>query len=150
RLVAQFDLDSDAIGTAARAARNADPAVDPGQRVWDAVRTSARGGLDDLAVRVDSGAGFDDIVLPGAQLALLRDMAAHVRHRATVYGTWEMAGTSTAGCGITALFAGPSGTGKTLAASVVANALSLDLYRIDLSQAVSKYIGETEKNLRRI
>jgi SpoVK/Ycf46/Vps4 family AAA+-type ATPase len=107
-------------------------------------------GLDDLAQRVESTAGLDDIVLPSLQLALLLDIVAHVRHRTLVYGEWGMSGTSTAGLGSTALFAGPSGTGKTLAASVVANALSLDLYRVDLSQAVSKYIGETEKNLHRI
>src|SRR5262249_24611220 len=99
---------------------------------------------------VESRAGFDDIVLPAAQLALLRDIVAHVRHRGVVYGEWGMGGACTTGLGITALFAGPSGTGKTLAASVVANALSLDRYRVDLSQVVNKYIGETEKNLRRI
>jgi hypothetical protein len=150
RLVAQFDLDVDAIGTAARAARGADPAADPERRIWEACRINARGGLDELAVRVESAAGFEDLVLPPPQLALLRDMVAHVRHRSLVYGAWGMAGPSASGLGVTALFAGPSGTGKTLAAGVVANALGLDLYRIDLSQAVSKYIGETEKNLRRI
>jgi SpoVK/Ycf46/Vps4 family AAA+-type ATPase len=80
----------------------------------------------------------------------LRDLAAHVRQRALVYETWGFARTSERGLGISALFAGISGTGKTLAAEVLARELSLDLYRIDLSQVVSKYIGETEKNLRRI
>jgi hypothetical protein len=150
RLVAQFDLDADRIRSAARAARTADPAIDPARRVWDACRAGSRGGLDDLAQRVESTAGFDDIVLPAIQLTLLHDIVAQVRHRSLVYGAWGMGGTSTTGLGSTALFAGPSGTGKTLAASVVANTLALDLYRVDLSQAVSKYIGETEKNLRRI
>src|SRR5256885_3026585 len=77
-------------------------------------------------------------------------MAIHVRHRTTVYETWGFAAKSSRGLGISALFAGPSGTGKTLAAEIMANELRLDLYRIDLSQIVSKYIGETEKNLRRV
>jgi SpoVK/Ycf46/Vps4 family AAA+-type ATPase len=73
-----------------------------------------------------------------------------VRQRARVYETWGFAQKSNRGLGISALFAGASGTGKTLAAEVLANELNLDLYRIDLSQVVSKYIGETEKNLRRV
>jgi SpoVK/Ycf46/Vps4 family AAA+-type ATPase len=83
----------------------------------------------------------------------LREIAAHVRQRATVYETWGFAAKSCLranGLGISALFAGASGTGKTLAAEVLAHELRLDLYRIDLSSVVSKYIGETEKNLRRV
>jgi ATPase family associated with various cellular activities (AAA) len=152
RVVAQFDLDPDAIEAAARRAQGdgRDTAPDPGQRVWEACRLSARGGLDDLAQRLESTACFDDLVLPAAQHELLRDIVAHVRHRAVVYETWGMAGPTRTGLGISALFSGPSGTGKTLAACVLANEFNLDLYRIDLSQVVSKYIGETEKNLRRI
>jgi hypothetical protein len=111
RLVAQFDLDAEAIRTAAGAAGRADAAIDPERRLWDACRTGARGGLDDLAQRVESRAGFEDIVLPSAQLALLGDIVAHVRQRGVVYGEWGMGGASTTGLGITALFAGPSGTG---------------------------------------
>lgn len=77
-------------------------------------------------------------------------MAAQVRHRLTVYQDWGFGHRSTRGLGITALFAGESGTGKTMAAEVLANELNLDLYRIDLSAVVSKYIGETERNLRRL
>jgi SpoVK/Ycf46/Vps4 family AAA+-type ATPase len=80
----------------------------------------------------------------------LRQIAIHVRQRAKVYQTWGFAGKGSRGLGISAMFAGPSGTGKTMAAEVLANDLRLDLYRIDLSQVVSKYIGETEKNLRRV
>ena len=80
----------------------------------------------------------------------LREIAVHVAHRATVYDTWGFGAMSNRGLGISALFAGASGTGKTMAAEVLANALRLDLYRIDLSSVVSKYIGETEKNLRRV
>jgi SpoVK/Ycf46/Vps4 family AAA+-type ATPase len=81
---------------------------------------------------------------------MLQEIAAHLRQRATVYQTWGFAAKNTRGLGISALFAGGSGTGKTLAAEVLANELHLDLYRIDLSSVVSKYIGETEKNLRRV
>src|SRR5262249_1072819 len=80
----------------------------------------------------------------------LHRIAAHVRHRAKVYEDWGFAARSSRGPGISALFAGPSGTGKTMAAEVLAGELRLDLYRIDLSSVVSKYIGETEKNLRRV
>jgi SpoVK/Ycf46/Vps4 family AAA+-type ATPase len=88
--------------------------------------------------------------LPERHLQTLREIAAQVRQRATVYQTWGFARKSPRGLGITALFAGPSGTGKTMAAEVLANELQLDLYHIDLSQVVSKYIGETEKNLKRL
>jgi len=81
---------------------------------------------------------------------MLRDIAVHVRQRTTVYETWGFASRGGRGLGISSLFAGASGTGKTMAAEVLANELHLDLYRIDLSQVVSKYIGETEKNLRRV
>jgi hypothetical protein len=155
RVVAQFDLDAEAIEAAAGRALGdlevgTGPAGDAGRRVWDACRRSARGGLDALAQRLESTATFDDLVLPDAQRELLGDILAHVRHRSRVYEEWQMSGPSPRGLGISALFAGPTGTGKTLAAEVLAGALALDLYRIDLSQVISKYIGETEKNLRRI
>jgi SpoVK/Ycf46/Vps4 family AAA+-type ATPase len=89
-------------------------------------------------------------VLPEPQLHILRDVAVHIKQRAKVYETWGFSKKGTRGLGISVLFAGASGTGKTLAAEVLANELQLDLYRIDLSQVVSKYIGETEKNLRRV
>jgi len=81
---------------------------------------------------------------------MLREIAAQVRHRVTVYDTWGFGARSARGLGISSLFVGTSGTGKTMAAEVLANELRLDLYRIDLSSVVSKYIGETEKNLRRV
>jgi hypothetical protein len=155
RVVAQFDLDAEAITAAAGRAlgdlrAGPGPAGDAGRRIWDACRRGARGGLDTLAQRLESTATFDDLVLPEAQRALLGDILAHVRHRSLVYEEWQMSGPSRRGLGISALFAGPTGTGKTLAAEVLADALALDLYRIDLSQVISKYIGETEKNLCRI
>src|SRR5207244_2226384 len=88
--------------------------------------------------------------LPQPQRQILRQIAVHVRRRATVYEQWGFAAQSARGLGISALFSGPSGTGKTMAAEVLARELRLDLYRVDLSATVSKYIGETEKNLRRI
>jgi hypothetical protein len=118
--------------------------------LWDACRLQARPRLDELAQWIEPAADWEDLVLPDNQKQILRDLAAHVRQRSTVYNTWGFAGKGGRGLGISALFAGASGTGKTLAAEVLANKLRLDLYRIDLSSVVSKYIGETEKNLRRV
>jgi len=153
QLASHFDLSRYTIEAAAVEALAAEPEA-PGaalaHALWDACRGQARPRLDDLAQRIDGGAPWDDLVLPEAQKQLLRDLAAHVRHRATVYERWGFAGRGSRGLGISALFAGASGTGKTMAAEVLAHDLQLDLYRIDLSAVVSKYIGETEKNLRRI
>ena len=110
----------------------------------------ARPRLDDLAARIEPAAGWDDLVLPEAQRATLRQIAAQVRARTTVHQRWGFAARSSRGLGIAALFSGAAGTGKTMAAEVLAGELELDLYRIDLSAVVSKYIGETEKNLRRV
>ncbi|MBE9206282.1 ATP-binding protein [Nostoc sp. LEGE 06077] len=118
--------------------------------LWDTCRSQARSRLDELAQPLELGANWDDLVLPEAQRQVLRDIAAHVRQRAKVYEQWGFGNKGGRGLGISALFAGASGTGKTMAAEVIANELRLDLYRIDLSQVVSKYIGETEKNLRRV
>jgi hypothetical protein len=121
-----------------------------GRTLWDVCRTQAQPRLDDLAKRIDSGAGWDDLVLPKEQHQSLLDILTHVRQRTTVYEQWGFAGKTSRGLGITALFAGPSGTGKTMASEILARELHLDLYRIDLSAVVSKYIGETEKNMRRV
>jgi hypothetical protein len=118
--------------------------------VWAACREAARGGLETLAQRVDSKAGFGDLVIPSTQLSLLREIAQHLRHRATVYEDWGMRGKTMRGQGLCVLFTGETGTGKTLAAEAIANEAGLDLYRIDLATVVSKYIGETEKNLKRV
>jgi uncharacterized membrane-anchored protein YhcB (DUF1043 family) len=118
--------------------------------LWDACRTQARPRLDELVQRIEAAAQWEDLVLPEKELAVLREVAAHVRQRSKVYEQWGFATKGARGLGISALFAGASGTGKTLAAEVLGNALHLDVYRIDLSAVVSKYIGETEKNLRRV
>ncbi|CAD5108373.1 AAA family ATPase [Zestomonas carbonaria] len=120
------------------------------EQLWDACRREARRDLDQLAQRVDSHAGWDDLVLPEPALASLRTLAAQVRQRTRVYRDWGFAARGARGLGISALFVGGSGTGKTLAAEVLAGELRLDLYRIDLAALVSKYIGETEKNLARL
>jgi SpoVK/Ycf46/Vps4 family AAA+-type ATPase len=122
----------------------------PGEALWDACRIQARPRLDDLARRIEPTVGWDALVLPELQMQTLRSISAHVRHRSTVHGAWGFETRSTRGSGISVLFAGPSGTGKTMAAEVLAAELALDLYVIDLSQVVNKYIGETEKNLARV
>ena len=112
------------------------------------VRRLAGGHLDGVAARVHARRGWDDLVLPATPTGQLRDLVARYRQRRTVFGTWGFPAVPSAG--VVALFAGPSGTGKTLAAEVVAADLGLDLYKVDLSAVVSKYIGETEKNLERV
>ncbi|MBE7384196.1 MAG: ATP-binding protein [Leptolyngbya sp. SIO1E4] len=154
-LVAQFNLSAAAIQTACASAQ-AGPTPDTPtdaptlQQLWHYCRVQTRPHLEDLAQRIESHAAWADLVLPEPQMAVLHNIAIHVRQRAKVYQEWGFAGRSQRGLGISALFSGESGTGKTLAAEVLAQELHLDLYRIDLSAVVSKYIGETEKNLRRI
>lgn len=118
--------------------------------LWNGCRQESRGGLDNLAQRLETTADWDSLVLPEAQLAVLRQIAAHLRQRFKVQEEWGFAAQGSRGLGLATLFAGESGTGKTLAAEVLAHSLNLDLYRIDLSAVVSKYIGETEKNLRKV
>jgi hypothetical protein len=152
RLAGQFNLNGPTIRHVAHLAlsetvRNG-RALD--ENLWELCRASTRPQLEALAQRLDAKATWDDIVLPKTEMALLHQIADQVAQRSTVYRTWGFGLRMNRGFGINALFAGPSGTGKTMAAEVIANALQLDLYRIDLSGVVSKYIGETEKNLRRL
>ncbi len=128
----------------------AQPAPDVGQALHQACRVASRRRLDNLAARISSSVGWDDLVVPAHTAKALREITAQLRHRARVYETWGFGARSERGLGISALFHGDSGTGKTLAAEIIANELALDLYRVDLSRVVSKYIGETEKNLRRV
>jgi AAA+ superfamily predicted ATPase len=106
--------------------------------------------LAELAVPITPHYTWDDIVLPGDQMAQLREIYDQVRNRSLVYDSWGFGGKLAMGKGLSVLFAGPPGTGKTMAADVLAHSLGLNLYKIDLSTVVSKYIGETEKNLARI
>ena len=154
-VVEQFDIGANDIAATVAAAgvraemRGSRGAVSAAE-LWAACRERVVPGLDELAQRVVPCYGWDDIVLPPAAADQLREVADQVAHRATVYRNWGFGAKLSRGQGISALFAGPSGTGKTMAAEVLAGALGLDLYRIDLAGVVSKYIGETEKNLRRI
>ncbi len=156
-LTGQFNLDSSRIRHAAAEAllgingnKTGSPAEAFHTAVWDACRNHARRRLDELAIRIEPAGTWDDLVLPPPQISILKHIAIHLRQRVRVYQEWGFAAKSNRGLGISALFVGESGTGKTLAAEVLAGDLRLDLYRIDLSQVVSKYIGETEKNLRRV
>jgi len=118
---------------------------------WSACRQFARPRMDDLARRITSEADWDDLILPEAQKDVLRAIAAQVRQRAMVYGQWGWEKRSGGrGLGVSALFAGPSGAGKTMAGEVLGAELKLDVYRVDLSSIVSKWLGDTEKNLRRV
>lgn len=113
-------------------------------------RLKTRNGLAGLAQRIEPIASWEDLVLPAGQKAILQNISRQVSNRQRVYDDWGFGGKSNRGLGISALFEGESGTGKTMAAEVLANELNLDLYKIDLSQVINKYIGETEKNLSRI
>ncbi len=115
-----------------------------------AARVHSNSSLGNLAHKIEPRYAWTDIILPDDRLALLREIVATVRSRPLVLEGWEVGRKLTSSAGIPILFSGPPGTGKTMAAEVIANELNLDLYKIDLSTVVSKYIGETEKNLESI
>ncbi len=148
RLAEQFPLGPAAIASIASIASGGQRADEAA--LWAACREAAGRPLDALAERVEPRFGWDDIVLPAGVADELRAVASQVRRRAEVYGRGGFGRKLVRGRGVTALFAGPSGAGKTMAAEIVAGDLGLDLCRVDLSGVVSKYIGETEKNLRRV
>jgi hypothetical protein len=151
-LAQQFNLNAATIRELAQRA-TADPAADPASlrdRLWDACRVMSRPRLDTLAQRLIPRARWDDIVLPPNETVLLHRIAEQVAWRGVVYRDWGFAERMSRGLGISVLFAGATGTGKTMAAEVLANDLRLDLFRIDLSAVVSKWLGETEANLRRL
>ncbi|MCM6776639.1 ATP-binding protein [Nocardia sp. CDC159] len=143
-LSAQFALEDSDIREVARTAGGS------AEQAWRACRARTRPRMDALAQRLEPRVGWDDIVLPDAVLAVLHRITDQVSHRTTVYQQWGFGARISRGLGVSVLFAGPSGTGKTMAAEVLAAQLKLDLYRIDPSEVVDKYIGETEKKLRRV
>jgi hypothetical protein len=145
RVAEHFQLGPSEI--ASIAAQNAE---EPAADLWAACRDAARQRLHDLAERIEPRFGWDDIVLPENVIHDLTAIVAQVRYRAQVYSRGGFGKKLIRGRGVTALFAGPSGVGKTMAAEVIAGELCLDLCRIDLSGVVSKYIGETERNLKRV
>jgi hypothetical protein len=163
--LAAFRLTPDQVGRAVEAARGLAAAEGPAEgHAGDGtesaepaarhLRAGARmqnsGGLGRLARRVEPAAGWPDLVLPPLAVAGLRHLTDRVRWRDRVLGDWRLRRGGARGEGVTALFCGEPGTGKTMAAEVVAADLGLDLYVIDLSTVVDKYVGETEKNLERV
>jgi SpoVK/Ycf46/Vps4 family AAA+-type ATPase len=152
-LASRFRLTS---GQISAAAARADEAAEMGGRrvvptdVFEAAREQSRVGVGRLAVRVEPRASWDDVVLPDETLEELHGVVRSVRYRDVVFERWGFGRHTSGGRGIVALFSGPPGTGKTLSAEVLAVELQLDLYRIELSAVVSKYIGETSSNLQRV
>ena len=138
----------DAVRTAAhwQGVAGADVTLTVGQ-LFASARGQCGSALAALARKVEPIYGWDDIVLPADVTAQLHELCLRVTHGDRVMGEWGFDRMMSQGKGITALFSGPPGTGKTMAAEVIANDLGIDLYRVDLSSVVSKYIGETEKNL---
>jgi hypothetical protein len=122
----------------------------PGDDLRLAARLQAQPRLTSLAQKITPSFAWDDIVLPPDRLQQLREIAVQVLYRHVVFDEWGFGRKTSLGRGVNALFAGQSGTGKTMAAEIIAGDLGLDLYKIDLSGLVSKYIGETEKNLAKV
>jgi hypothetical protein len=149
RLAGQFSLGVMEIERLARTVPPGKP-EERERHLWGACTEAARPRLDALAQRLAPAAEPGNLVLPPLESGQLDQIETQVRERARVYDAWGFGRRMTRGQGISALFAGPSGTGKTMAAEVLARRLDLGLYRVDLSAVVSKYIGETEKNLRRV
>ena len=150
-LAGQFDMSAPAIRRIAEEVKAAtgDPQA-VHDAAWAKAATHTRLRVDSLAQRIDARATWDDIVLPATETALLRQISAHVAGRTRVYDDWGFRARMNRGLGVSAVFAGESGTGKTMAAEVIANELKLGLHRIDLSAVVSKWVGESEKNMQRL
>ncbi|MYS22467.1 ATPase family associated with various cellular activities (AAA) [Streptomyces sp. DvalAA-14] len=152
-VVAPYRLGGERIRRAARAARELaafDGSPLSGAHLRLAARQQSASGLEQHARRISPAVTWDDLVLPDKPLAHLHELALRARHRDQVLGDWRLSAGGGRGRGVLALFAGESGTGKTLSAEVVAAELGLDLYVVQLSSIVDKYVGETEKNLERI
>ncbi|MFI0815891.1 ATP-binding protein [Streptomyces sp. NPDC021098] len=151
--VSAYRLDPERAGRAVTAARGL-AALDGGRLTADHVQRAARQqsapALERHARRVEPGVDWSDLVLPDEPLERLRELVSRARHRERVLREWRLRPGGGRGRGVVALFTGESGTGKTLSAEVVAAELGLDLYVVDLSALVDKYIGETEKNLERV
>jgi ATPase family associated with various cellular activities (AAA) len=156
-LVVQFNLTAHQIQSVAAQALALVKAQDPAlsletltPTLWKVCQTQSRSSLEGLVERIEPKTTWNELILPPEPNQILHQIIATIRQRAKVYEEWKMGGESRRGMGITSLFYGPSGTGKTTAAEIIAHDLNLDLYRVDLSQVSSKYIGETEKNLKKV
>ena len=130
--------------------RGGDPERPTAEDLLAGCRAQSTQRISALATKITPRRGWDDLVLPRDTVAQLREFCQQVRRRARVHDEWGFGRRHALGRGATALLTGPSGTGKSLSAEVIAGDLGLDLYRVDLSCVVSKYIGETEKNLSRV
>jgi SpoVK/Ycf46/Vps4 family AAA+-type ATPase len=115
--------------------------------IYAGIRTVLDDKLGDHAKRVTVTQTWDDLVLPDDNIAAVAGLIARVRQRRRVYEQWGFAAKVGKGLGTTALFSGPPGTGKTMVAALIARDLGLELYQVDMAKLVSKYIGETEKQL---
>ena len=150
----QFLMRPTQVARAAEAAKLQARLAGDRQVTVEHVRAGARGengsALQRLARRVEPGVGWTDLALPVSTMTALQEVASRARHRELVLGDWSMRPGGGRGFGVAALFAGDSGTGKTMSAEVVAGELGLDLYQVDLATVVDKFVGETEKNLDRI
>ncbi len=155
-LAARFRFSGGQIHDAAATAHNLARWRDPenghvaAEDLYTASRLQSSRKLNALAQKIVPHTTWDDIVLPADRMQQLQELCNQLKYRAVVYDQWGFGRKLAHGTGVCALFTGPSGTGKTMAAEIIAAELGLDLYRIDLAAVVSKYIGETEKNLERI
>jgi SpoVK/Ycf46/Vps4 family AAA+-type ATPase len=157
KLAVQFNLTASTIQTIstqaqAELSKHSPPADSETifKTLWQTCRSQARAKMQGLVERKEPETTWDELILNNEATLILKQIIACVRDRAVVYGDWGMGGNSHRGMGITAMFHGPSGTGKTTAAEIIARELQIDLYRVDLSQVSNKYIGETEKNLAKV
>lgn len=156
KLIEQFHFSPQQIHRVVRSAREAAALRNPEapalteDDLWIAARGQAVRLIEGLAEKIEPKRSLEELVLPQEPLQQIREIASQVEQRGRVYEQWGFGAKLSRGRGIAALFAGPSGTGKTMAAEVLARHLELDLYRIDLAGVISKYIGETEKNLKRV
>jgi hypothetical protein len=152
-VTAPYRMTSRAVRAAARTARalaDVDGMAVTAEHIHRGARLENVAAMGTGVRRIEPAVGWDDLVLPDEPSGRLRELVDRVRHRDQVLGTWRLRTGGGRGRGVTALFAGESGTGKTLAAEVIARELGLDLYVTELSALVDKYVGETEKNLERL
>lgn len=155
QLASQFHLTPGKISNAARIAE-LQVAMSGGQKnvslkdLFSACRGQSNHKLAELALKIDPRYSWEDLVLPAEKMDQLKEICSQLKYRYMVFGQWGFGDKLSRGRGLSVLFSGPPGTGKTMAAEVIASQLNLDLYKIDLSGVVSKYIGETEKNLARV
>ncbi|HLL22125.1 MAG TPA: ATP-binding protein, partial [Kofleriaceae bacterium] len=148
-LAARFTVGAGTIHRVVESVARAAP-KDVDRAVDDTMRQHLETKLGEVAKRVTRLANWSQIVLPADIHDSIVELIARVRHRRTVYDTWGFDQVMSTSRGLTALFQGGPGTGKTLVAGAIANELGLDLYRIDLSRVMSKWIGETEQNLAKV